>query len=318
MSQANSTPSTATPPRHPREGGDPASQPNEESDLFWGISKEKIWLPIFLTLFVVVLWSFSAFTLNNDGYESRGTFGDMFGAINALFSGLAFAGIIYTILLQSKELKLQREDLALTRAEIEGQKLELKQQNETLKIQRFENTLFNLLSQHNHLIESFKVGLNRDNGLPSAEGKAIFPYLIDFQNRSLNDRLQRGEINAESIGTGYITAFQTAFKHHGHYLSLYFKSLFCMLNLVELSQNTPAEKIFYVDIIKSQLNNSEILVILIYLISNREEPFFKLAEKYALLEGFELQESMGLYLLSRLLNKEFYKDEYPDREEGQV
>jgi hypothetical protein len=44
-----------------------------------------------------------------------GTFGDSFGAINALFSGLAFAGIIYTIMLQKKELALQRKELADTR-----------------------------------------------------------------------------------------------------------------------------------------------------------------------------------------------------------
>lgn len=48
----------------------------------------------------------------------RGTFGDMFGAVNALFSGLAFAGIVYTILLQRRELELQREELRATRAEM--------------------------------------------------------------------------------------------------------------------------------------------------------------------------------------------------------
>ena len=47
-----------------------------------------------------------------------GKTGDIFGAINALFSGLAFAGIIYTILLQRKELALQREELAATRDEL--------------------------------------------------------------------------------------------------------------------------------------------------------------------------------------------------------
>ena len=36
--------------------------------------------------------------------QDRGLFGDMFGAMNALFGGLAFAGIIYTILLQRVEL----------------------------------------------------------------------------------------------------------------------------------------------------------------------------------------------------------------------
>lgn len=47
-----------------------------------------------------------------------GQFGDMFGAVNTLFSGLAFAGIIYTILLQRNELSLQRKELEDTRAEL--------------------------------------------------------------------------------------------------------------------------------------------------------------------------------------------------------
>ena len=47
--------------------------------------------------------------------EQQGQFGDMFGAANTLFSGLAFAGIIYTIWLQRTELKLQRKELADTR-----------------------------------------------------------------------------------------------------------------------------------------------------------------------------------------------------------
>ncbi len=51
-------------------------------------------------------------------WQNSGVFGDTFGAINSLFSGLAFAGLLYTIFLQSRELKLQREELALTRAQL--------------------------------------------------------------------------------------------------------------------------------------------------------------------------------------------------------
>ena len=51
-------------------------------------------------------------------WPDRGTFGDMFGAVNTLFSGLAFAGVVYAILLQRKELALQRRELELTRAEL--------------------------------------------------------------------------------------------------------------------------------------------------------------------------------------------------------
>lgn len=60
-------------------------------------------------------------------YSLRGVFGDKFGAVNALFSGLAFAGIILTLL-------LQRRDLAEARR--------------TAGTQQFNDTFFRLLALH--------------------------------------------------------------------------------------------------------------------------------------------------------------------------
>ena len=94
----------------------------------------------------VIVW---CFILPGD----RGVFGDMFGALTALFSGLAFAGIIFTILLQKEELELQRQELKLTRKEFELTRQEFIGQNVTLRKQRFENTFFNLLNYHTRIIE---------------------------------------------------------------------------------------------------------------------------------------------------------------------
>jgi hypothetical protein len=49
---------------------------------------------------------------------AQGQFGDQFGAVNSLFSGLAFAGLVYAILLQRGELRLQRRELEQTRREL--------------------------------------------------------------------------------------------------------------------------------------------------------------------------------------------------------
>jgi hypothetical protein len=70
---------------------------------------EKISLkvPCFVAGFVVLAWALTWYLLKDQ--TGRGTFGDMFGSVNAIFSGLAFVGVIYAILLQSKELKLQRK-----------------------------------------------------------------------------------------------------------------------------------------------------------------------------------------------------------------
>lgn len=70
---------------------------------------------------VFLLWG-SSYVLTAyffpDDWARRGQFGDLFGATNALFSGLAFAGVIITILLQRRELSHQREELRLQREEM--------------------------------------------------------------------------------------------------------------------------------------------------------------------------------------------------------
>ena len=51
-------------------------------------------------------------------WQKSSQFGDMFGGIGALFSGLALAGVVIAVLMQKEELELQREELVATREEI--------------------------------------------------------------------------------------------------------------------------------------------------------------------------------------------------------
>ncbi|MBE7439137.1 MAG: hypothetical protein HS115_11820 [Spirochaetales bacterium] len=68
---------------------------------------------------IIAMWLLSGWLIYNFiDAEQRGTFGDMFGAINALFSGLAFAVLIFTVSLQRRELELQRYELESTRKEL--------------------------------------------------------------------------------------------------------------------------------------------------------------------------------------------------------
>jgi len=50
--------------------------------------------------------------------DGAGTAGDLFGAIGALFSGWAFVGVLWAILLQRRSLQIQHEDLKATLAEV--------------------------------------------------------------------------------------------------------------------------------------------------------------------------------------------------------
>jgi hypothetical protein len=79
-----------------------------------------IWPFVLLALGIVVIYLVMAITIyySFENWEDRGVFGDSFGAVNALFSGLAFSALIYTVHLQRKELGLQRKELEMTRAEL--------------------------------------------------------------------------------------------------------------------------------------------------------------------------------------------------------
>lgn len=78
----------------------------------------RLWI-LYLALFTVfVIWACSGIILYPLDDTKRGTFGDMFGAVNSLFSGLAFAALIFTVFMQREELSLQRKELKYTRQEL--------------------------------------------------------------------------------------------------------------------------------------------------------------------------------------------------------
>lgn len=69
---------------------------------------------LYLSVFVLILQAATGYViyLSFSRWEDRSSFGSMFGAVGTLFSGLAFAGIIYTTLLQRRDLELQQKALA--------------------------------------------------------------------------------------------------------------------------------------------------------------------------------------------------------------
>lgn len=84
-----------------------------------------VWIILSLVVFSILCAPFIAIMLNGlaqvlveQDLKALAAYGDSFGGLNALFSGLAFAGLIWTILLQRKELSLQRLELSETRKEL--------------------------------------------------------------------------------------------------------------------------------------------------------------------------------------------------------
>lgn len=96
---------------------------NSKSD---GANIAKImWGGSLVILALLVLFGLLIHGFINDPAK-RGQFGDQFGAVNALFSGLAFLGLIVTIAFQTRDLRLQTEALQLQIQEFQEQKEEMR------------------------------------------------------------------------------------------------------------------------------------------------------------------------------------------------
>lgn len=211
----------------------------------------KYWNLVILLVVVTSLWALSGFALYNT--NDRGTFGDMFGAINALFSGLAFASIIYTIFLQREELKLQREELGLTRNELNGQKMQMSAQNEVLKLQNFENTFFQLIRLLNDTVREIDV----NNGSRLYTGKDSFNFFLGTINRyySVLKKTESTLIESEIIDGAYKKFYES---HQGD-LGHYFRTLYNIIKFVHYSAIN--DKKFYTNLVRAQLSNQELIVI---------------------------------------------------------
>jgi len=113
-------------------------------------------LPKLRSLIIIVTLAWASFWVAAWWYldwTKSGGFGDSFGAVNSLFSGLALAFIIYSIVQQQIALTLQKQ-------EMKQALIEFRTQNESLKMQRFENTFFNLISLHHSLVDKISIEVN--------------------------------------------------------------------------------------------------------------------------------------------------------------
>ena len=242
------------------------------------------------------LLNMSLILVNNDP-NWRGTFGDQFGAVNALFSGLAFAGLIYTIILQRRDLelqrndlKLQREELALTRKEMEEQTAEFEKQNETLRIQRFENTFFNMLSQFQEVVNSLSVTARVNMENVEYVGRDVFSVL--FTNVTVYVDIPKGDRKQQAffgmghaIGKlgmeGYMhSEVPTQFDH-------YFRLLYRILKFVKTSPLITKfeDEYEYTSILRATLSRYELVWLYYNGLTFGKNKLKPLIERYAMLKN---------------------------------
>lgn len=202
--------------------------------------------------------------------KDRGTFGDMFGAINAMFSGLAFAGVIVAIHLQQKELEN-------TRKEIKGQKEEMQLQNATLIRQNFENTFFSLLKLLQDLTNS--CDYKPSTSSITYRGKDCFKAMHRVFKNFHGSQVVKGQKKDRDGVITYLDFYQEHQSDLGHF----FRSIYYILKFVD--ESDLSNKKFYTDLLRAQLSTFETALLFYHAASSLDQEHLKpLIERYSILK----------------------------------
>lgn len=242
-----------------------------------------------------------------------GKFGDfgsfMSGSVGIVWSLVSVILFYLTLRLQRKELGFQREELEMTRNELLGQKNQMIKQNDTLNIQRFENTFFNLLNQHHQIVSDidFRYYKSKEKeqkfvirarseamSAPAAEkeiveikGRDVFR----FRYNRMKEEMTEKPTEFKEIYQSHYEDAQTDFGH-------YFRNLYRMIKMVDEADFNDTEnlsidfetKYRYVSIIRAQISDYELSWLFYNCITpNGREKFKPLIEKYTILKNLPLK-----------------------------
>lgn len=284
-----------------------------------------VWLNrhLLCLMLIIVITAFLAnfcLIFTNYSKDARGTFGDQFGAVNALFSGLAFTGLIYTIILQRRDLKLQRQ-------EMKEQTREFKKENNTLRIQRFENTFFSMLSQFQEVVNNITYSYQDVDVKKIVTVKGRESFYVSFEtaphrpgitswNPEYENRPYQGMSEVIRIlgKEGYMDAFTPSYFDH------YFRLLYRILKFVKTSPLVTDfdEEYEYTAMLRAVLSRYELVWIYYNGLSEYgEEKLKPLLERYAMLKNLRDEllapknEGFGTY------NDSAYKKMEPDNKKCQ-
>ncbi len=227
---------------------------------------------IIVSIGMIILWFANLFwgiwALDNDA-KKGGEWGDIFGAVNALFSGAAFIMIFRGYEMQRYEVKLAKRELEESKKQTKAQKFALDEQNNSTKRQMFENTFFKLME----LIDQARANISYGNAkLKGYDAIKLIVSSIRYSNTHIAfSKKQNSKENPDDIMSGW--AFDFVMLHAYNYIK-YLEEilifLFDMQNIVNIDQSkrimdsllTKEEKILLMLTSEGNFESQKIITIL--------------------------------------------------------
>ncbi|MDN5064246.1 putative phage abortive infection protein [Aliarcobacter butzleri] len=237
-----------------------------------------------VSVFVYYKYIFFNFKIDSN-VEHFGQFGDFIGGtLNPILAFLSFMALLYTIKIQTDELKLSREELEATREELKGSRIaqqeqseSLKLQNEATKLQIFENTFFQL----NNILSNTRLNLN---------------YVIE---RPFKENIIYSSTNVISFFLNELTYFDSYDKlndEYEKYSGTYTGQTYQILKFINESNIENKQR--YVNIFRAQFTKDELEFLFYHCLGSiGKTRFKKLVEDYEFFEHIILNEDIEKQLL---------------------
>lgn len=219
------------------------------------------------------------------GMTTLGQTGDMFGALNTLFTGLTFAGLVFTIYLQ--------------RIEINNSKAESKVNQSLRQRQLFEGTFFELNKLLNETILMIKIRITDDKNhcdkahtIEEVTGRRAIKVL----SKRLSDSMV--QTCGASLETEINNRYLEIYKILESEISAYFRITYRIFRLIDAAEID--NKMLYAKTIRAQLSNGELIFIFYNCLSDEGKKMKEYIIKYHLLKHlsqslFPPEEHMNLY-----------------------
>ena len=212
--------------------------------------------------------------------EDWGAFGDyMGGLLNPFIAFLAFLALLKTIEIQSKELKLTREEL-------EESTDALNKQHAALKLQIFESTFFRLVDLYNQTVSLLEIKTTSDTSKGRdffLEANKEFGVLIKNELTDIDNIIIRKTI--------LINGYEAFYSAHGHRVGHYFRILYNIFKYIDdnrdLLDELDLDPFTYSNIIRAQISKYELSLLFYNCLSRHGEGMIKYIKEYKLLKHLE-------------------------------
>lgn len=243
-----------------------------------------VWFGVLIAFISIIIYlcrnTDTGFGLNLLGDFMAGTVASIWSLAGLFFIYVAFLGQKQQLLNQQIEIMYSQLEVKYTRLELEGQKKEMIEQNKTLKQQRFENTFFQLLRNHQDIVNS--IDLRKGTVLVS-KGRDCFKTF----NKYFKDKIALAK-NPTDIDSA-VRWYMAFFDEHQSDLGHYYRHMYQILKFVDRSDEIEAfQKFKYINLLRALLSSYE-LVLLFYncLGDYGEDDFLPLVIRYSFLKNLD-------------------------------